>query len=612
MTVTADPDPDVRARWYQRPPLTPCALGLILLPFAVGVVVLVVAAGDYQPAHDIAQMELRIRDVGSHEVLLGPYSRDGWYHPGPAIFYLLAVPYRLTASSSLGLYLGGLVINAGSVVGMAVIARRRGGEPLMLITLLASGLLVMSLGADLVRDPWNPSVTVLPFGLMIFLTWAMTCGDRWAFPAGVVVASFVAQTHVGYTVLALPLLAWGAAWLVAPTVRAAWARRAAAGRWLNSDASAEDTTLASDLPPPRLVDSWRVLVKSVAIGGVLFVLLWAPPVVEQLTGSSGNLGDIAHWFRTSEESAHTLGDSWRVMSTQFSLTPDWITGTSTTALSDEPTALYVGPSVPVMLALIGIAGWFLWQRGDAAARRFLLTLLVAFALGFVAVTRTTGIAFAYRLQWVQVLGMTTGVVMGWGGWLALRPHLSPLNLRRTAGAALAGLVVLSTVSATDAARAGTPQQEWSPAIGGLTPDVLDNLGHESGPVLVRGGSFGAMLYATGLVLSLERAGIDARMPALTDAAGAHRTLQPDEAATTLVIATNEDVATNLANPDLDLMATWGVPPEPRPDDDPTARAEQAFVSGDVETLESLGRDYLDDPGLQMFETTTVAVFREAG
>ena len=145
-------------------------LAIALAPLVVAAVGLVVGAGDVLPAHDIAQLEMRTRDVGEHEVLLGPYSRDGWYHLGPALFYLMAIPYRLTGGSSVAFYLGALAVNAASIAGMVSIARRRGGRPLMAITLLASTVLVAGLGPDLVRNPWNPYITVLPYGLLIFLT----------------------------------------------------------------------------------------------------------------------------------------------------------------------------------------------------------------------------------------------------------------------------------------------------------------------------------------------------------------------------------------------------------------------------------------------------------
>ncbi|HET6949830.1 MAG TPA: hypothetical protein VFI47_05630, partial [Acidimicrobiales bacterium] len=186
------------------------ALALALLPFAVSAVALVLAVGGrYVPSSDHAMTEMQIRDVGRHDVLVGLYSRADWNHPGPMIFYLLAPFYWLTGGLAIGMNLGALAINGGSVAGMGLIARRRGGTPLMLLTLLGCTLLLRTLGAEFAHDPWNCFITTLPFGLMIFLAWSMWCGEAWALPVGAVVATFLTQTHIGFVVLALPLLAWG-------------------------------------------------------------------------------------------------------------------------------------------------------------------------------------------------------------------------------------------------------------------------------------------------------------------------------------------------------------------------------------------------------------------
>ena len=97
-----------------------------------------------------------------------------------------------------------------AVAGIAVVALRRGGRALALCTLVACALALRGLTADVVHEFQNIHIVTLPFGLMIFLSWAMTCRESWALPAGVVVAAFLAQTHVGFVALALPLLAAGA------------------------------------------------------------------------------------------------------------------------------------------------------------------------------------------------------------------------------------------------------------------------------------------------------------------------------------------------------------------------------------------------------------------
>ena len=145
--------------------------------------VLVAVGSDYHAWGDIAAIELLTRDVPDHPPLLGLYSREDWNHPGPALFYLLAVPYRLLGSSSIAVHVGALLINGAAVVSMGVVARRRGGMPALLLTLVGCALLVHTLGNGFLRSPWNPAIPVLPFGLFLFLVWEMTSGHPWRWPS---------------------------------------------------------------------------------------------------------------------------------------------------------------------------------------------------------------------------------------------------------------------------------------------------------------------------------------------------------------------------------------------------------------------------------------------
>jgi hypothetical protein len=144
------------------------AIAVSVLPLVVSAIALVVKVGsDYAAGSDIGLTELRTLDVGRHPVLLGPYSRDGWNHPGPALFYALALPYRLAGSHSVGLAVGALLMNALAIAGIALVARRVAGLPFMLLTLVGCGVLMRSLGPVFLRNPWNPYIAVLPFGLLV-------------------------------------------------------------------------------------------------------------------------------------------------------------------------------------------------------------------------------------------------------------------------------------------------------------------------------------------------------------------------------------------------------------------------------------------------------------
>src|SRR5207247_2444325 len=90
-----------------------------------------------------------------------PHTPPRAHHPGPILYYLLWLPYRITGSTALSLCFAALTLNAIALAGIALVAKRRGGLPLVLVTLLLTSVLVSSLGAQFFRDVWNPSITIL-------------------------------------------------------------------------------------------------------------------------------------------------------------------------------------------------------------------------------------------------------------------------------------------------------------------------------------------------------------------------------------------------------------------------------------------------------------------
>src|SRR5204863_8532264 len=137
---------------------------------------------------------LPIRDVGtSHTPLLGAWSRWGWAHPGPWLFWLLA-PFDKVFGDT-GTLLGMAIINAAAAVSVVWVAQRRAGSHFAVLAGLAVALLTNSLGLTVLFDPWNPWAGFLPFVLLVFLVWAIICGDLVMVPVAVGVGSFVVQAH---------------------------------------------------------------------------------------------------------------------------------------------------------------------------------------------------------------------------------------------------------------------------------------------------------------------------------------------------------------------------------------------------------------------------------
>jgi hypothetical protein len=420
---------------------------------------------------------------------------------------------------------GALAVNAASVAGIAVAARRRGGDALMLVALLGCALLMRSLGPDELRVPWNPYVTVLPYALLIFLTWGLMCRDRWALPVAVVVASFVAQTHIGYVSLALPLLAVGATWLVASMAREA-----------------------------------RRLVAPVLVALGVGVVMWLPPVVQQLTHEPGNLGVAIRWFRDgglTGADPRGPGAGWRVVSSQLGLPPVWLTGSRELAYSAEPVYLDE-PMVPVLLAVVLGAALVLARRRIEGAGRLVGVWVLASAVGVGATAATVGPIYGYRVGWALVLGMVAGVIVAWAGWLAAVHRRPGLERRLLVPVALGSLAVLAVVGTVAHVRAGEPFGVQSRRAAELVPAVVAGLPPGEGSVVIDGSpSFEGFGYVPTLVLGLERLGIDGRLPAGDTSAGEHRAADDGAHRAELVVAAGIDIARVEADPHLTMLTYSG-------------------------------------------------------
>src|SRR4051812_30038132 len=147
---------------------------LVALPFVVTIVSLI--GRHWYPAGDQALEVLRIRDVGtSHTPLLGAWSRWGWAHPGPWLFWSLSPFDKLFGTT--GVLAGMALINGASSVGVVLVAQRRAGARLAVLAGLAVALLTNTMGLSLLLDPWNPWAGFLPFVLFLFLVWAVIDDD---------------------------------------------------------------------------------------------------------------------------------------------------------------------------------------------------------------------------------------------------------------------------------------------------------------------------------------------------------------------------------------------------------------------------------------------------
>jgi hypothetical protein len=181
-----------------------------LLP--VLIVVITRTGRRYVPVGDIALIDLRVRDVWSRAIpLVGPYSRLGWNHPGPAMFWLIAPLSGLTGRPAWATLVGGVLLQGVAIVAIARLAWRKGGVPLVAAALAVNGLAYGAVGPSMLLQAWNPNVTY-PFLLVLLLAaWCLADGDLVLLPFTAAVATFLVQTHVGYLPLVAVAVAFGLA-----------------------------------------------------------------------------------------------------------------------------------------------------------------------------------------------------------------------------------------------------------------------------------------------------------------------------------------------------------------------------------------------------------------
>jgi hypothetical protein len=346
-----------RLRWVWALALVAALPALVAAATSVG--------ADWTPGADHAPIEVRVRDVFSaNPPLVGVFSRVGGNHPGPALFYALALPYRLLGSQPWALLVGAALLNAAMIALAVRIAGRRGRVGLAATAAALILACTWTLGADFLRDPWNPYIALFPFLVATLATWAVTTGSRRCLPVAAITASFSLQAHVGYLALVALLGLW-----------------CLVGLWWHR----------------RHLRAWRT---AVIVALFALVVLWAPVLGQQVFGASGNLTQIV-------SNTGDTGD------TKAGL--DGITEHLLPHLG--PTPVSVRPSVysPFELGELSLRrpplGLLAFCAGAAlAARRqardpLLLAALTAslWAAGAFSMTQVSGLPAPYLFRWTRAL-----------------------------------------------------------------------------------------------------------------------------------------------------------------------------------------------------------------
>jgi hypothetical protein len=518
-------------------PRTRLAFRLFVGSVVAAVVPVAVAAGraiqdGWIALGDNALFVIRGRDLFSqHLPLLGTYSSASLTagthlnHPGPLYFDVLAIPGQLIESGA-GIAVAVALVNSLSIVGVAVFAYRRGGSVVGTIAVAATAALCLTMGSEMLFEPWNPHSVLLPFLFFLVLAWSLANGDLVALPFAAAAGSLIVQTHLSY-VLLVPLLgAWGVVALVLALRRE---RRDQPKEW-----------------PARRRRSLRLGL----IAAVVLVVCWIQPLIEQFTGDGdGNLTRLADSLRGSSADTIGFGLGTKVVATVVALPPWWFRPSMTEAFTpgwDAPSTGVVAVSMIVLTATLAWCAWDGLRRKDSVAVSAIATaafaLLVALVTAGQGPITVFGNVTAHTFRWLWPIGAFV--------FFALAASLA----RRLTSGGMVSLPVVGAFALVTLAVAGlnlpradeglgpNSQQHAIPAIRDLERQmgVLEG----QGPLLIDDvhGSF-ATPYGWAVVAELQQRGIPfvAREPGTVRQVGPKRQFDGQNARAALVL--REGVAT---------------------------------------------------------------------
>lgn len=447
------------------------------------------AVSHWIPTGDWAVIELHTRDVGTSATpLVGPYSRFGWNHPGPMLYWFLALPYRLSGSSSASLLVGAALLNIIAVAGTGWFAWRRGGLRLVAISMCGTALVVHHMGTRMLEDPWNPSITVLPLALFMMASWSAIEGDVYGPVVTAVTGSFLVQSHIGFAPIIVPL------GIASTIVFARGTRR----------------------------------MRPVVIAAATAALLWSPTLIDQIF-VSGNMGDVFRYFATSRHVTAGIGYGIGAVARELGNVGPWL-GTL------EPLDPVDGHLIPASIAGLSIplsafvAAFVAARRcGARSAARFQVVVATATFIGILSIARITPPVFNYLVRWMWPLAMLWWVATIWSASCAVSaalaarrrpvatgPHELPTRVtpwHRTAVLCVATALLIITIDAQVFARAGrvgTPDGAHDIPLHIITTEVLANL-PPLATLLIRAAGSNDGSVADALRLALERAGRHVRV-----------------------------------------------------------------------------------------------------
>lgn len=372
----------------------------VALAAAVGGGILLARTAAMVPTtSDMAVIEGATHAAARGTLLVGPYSRFQWHHPGPLYFYLLAPFYALSGDRPSGLAAGAFALNLSCVLLIGGWLRQGAGIRLAGLAAATFALYAWR-AADAFASPWNPHIVVLPFAALVVGATRTLAGGNGALVLVALLASLTAQSHVALLPASVAL---GSAAFAATAMRAA-----------------------------READTIRRHARLALAGtAATLALVWTPVVIEQFTEPTGNLTLLWRFFVSQHGKGLPLAVAVSAWSDMFIgvLRPDFYVAHGWKFV-ESPVRWAESLSLLLLLGL----GWVALRR--SGYERWLAgVLLVVSAIALWSATRAEETMFDHTVFWIAGLGVLTLSLLAGEAIATVAPGAP-------AGAAFRGFVVL--------------------------------------------------------------------------------------------------------------------------------------------------------------------------
>lgn len=483
----------------------------VALPLIVAVAAL--AQRRWYPVLDLAMTEFRVRDVGTGQTpLIGLPGRigalpDQGSHPGPLSFWALAPVYTIAGGSAWAMEAATVSV-ALVWTGLALwIGHRRLGRAGIALVAAVIAVLIRGFGLSVLTQPWNPYMPLLAWLVVLLATWSVLCDDDWMLLPLLAAASFAAQTHIPYLLMAGALGLLAAGWVVV--------RRRRINRPLG----------------------WTL---------GLFGLLWLAPVADQVRRDPGNIRRLVDHFGDPSEDPIGWSAGFRLMLRHLDVLGGFgklLTGQERFIQGGLDPDGRVWPGL--VLLVLWIAAFVAAARlGQTVLVRLHTVLAVTLVLTVVSMSRIFGVRWFYLTLWAWV---TTTLIIAATVWTLvvlahhLRPSLAETLTKERIGWGLASLAILTTISMVVVAPSTDhPEEYLGETVGELLGPTTAALDPESPYVVEWRDAYFFGSQGFGLLGELDRAGFDVGATEFNLVPSTStRTKRPGEAAEAVVLVTGQ-------------------------------------------------------------------------